>query len=77
VNTFPYWKKTILDHSSSLSELIATHLLATAVKEPHRVRSILYGGAYDGHPMENNWREALVARQKLEDSRSDKFHQGE
>ena len=59
------------------SGFVVTHLLATAVKEPHRVHSILDSGAYDGYPMENDWREILVARQELEGDGSDKIHQGE
>ena len=54
----------------------ATYLLAAALIESHRVHSILDSGAYNGYPMESDWREGLVARQKLESGMSHKFHQG-
>ena len=70
VNTFPYWERSevkIIYWSGF------THLLATAVKEPHGVHSILDSGAYDGYPMKDDWGETLVARQKLKGNRSDRF----
>lgn len=46
-----------------------THLLATAVEESQRVHSIFHSGTYNGYPMENDGRKALVARQKLKGNR--------
>jgi len=53
-----------------------THLLAAALIESHRVHSVLDSGAYNWYPMESDWREGLVTRQKLESDISDKLHGG-
>ena len=48
------------------SGFVVTYLLAAPVKESHRVYPILNSGAYNGYPIENDWRESPIAGHKLE-----------
>lgn len=68
VNTFPYCERDeIIEYHL---EFLTAHLLTTAVEESQRVHSIFHSGTYDGDPMEGEWGETLVARQKLKGTRS-------
>ena len=69
VNTFPYCEGDEI--TEYRFEFLTAHLLATAVEESQRVHSIFHSGTYDGDPMEDEWGETLVARQKLKGTRSD------
>jgi hypothetical protein len=60
---------TVINHS----KFGVTHLLPTAVEECQGVYPILYDGAYDGYPMEDDWRIAFVTREELKCNTSNEF----